>query len=182
MRVCVFCSSHTDLPEPIVEAGRALAALLVRQGHTLVYGGSRRGLMEIVAQSVRSGGGRVTGVLPRYMIEKGVASGCIDERVEVADLGERKQKMAESSDVFVVLPGGVGTLDELMTVYASEVVGEYKKPVYLLNIQRFWDPLLRLFDHFEQVGTSRQGLFQKRITVVDSVDELAVLLEQKRAE
>ena len=173
MNICVFCSSHTDLPNPIVETAKGLGCLIGRLGGTLVYGGSKRGLMEITAQAAKAAGARVVGVLPTYMICSGGASSYIDEQIAVADLAERKQQMLARADVFVVLPGGVGTLDELMAVYAASVVGEHKKPVYLLNVLHYWDPLIRVFDHFETSGTSRQGMFLKRITVVGSLEELA---------
>lgn len=179
-KVCVFCSSHTDLPSPVVEATRSLGRALGQAGLTLVFGGSRRGLMEVLATAVKQNGGRVVGVIPRYMVELGGASQCCDEVIEVDDLCTRKQRMIAEADCFVALPGGVGTLDELTAVYASSVVGEHRKPMYVVNIGRYWTPLLSVFRHFEESGMSRMGLFGKRVNVVNTVDELVELLKEAK--
>ena len=125
----------------------ALGAGLAASGIELVYGGGRNGLMGAVADAVLAGGGTAIGVIPRHLQDREVAHLGLSELVIVDTMHQRKQAMAERSDAFVVLPGGVGTLDETVEILSWRQLGLHEKPVYIVDIADYWSPLAVLFDH-----------------------------------
>ena len=143
MNICVFCSANDVAPQ-YVAAAEKLGRWLGREGHTLVYGGANLGLMEAVARAAHEAGATVVGVVPAILEKTGRASDHIDVRVLCDSLDDRKAIMVERSDLFVALPGGVGTLDEIFTVVAAASIGYHHKRVVLLNIDGFWDSLLAI--------------------------------------
>lgn len=150
--LCVFCGSSTGRRPEYADATRRLADLLVRRKVTLVYGGAARGLMQVLADGVLAGGGRVTGVIPRALVDREIAHPGLTELFVVASMHERKQRMAELSDAFAVLPGGLGTLDEIAEQLTWAQLGLHRKPCGLLNVAGYFDPLLRFFDHATAEG------------------------------
>ena len=146
MRICVFCSSKLNFDSPFIKNARFFGEWIGRQSHELVYGGSQSGLMGVVADAVLSAGGQVTGYLPQGLFPGEVPHRTIQNLVDVPDLFERKKMMMKESDVFVVLPGGVGTLDEFFEVITWKSLHCFDKPIYLLNENGFWDTLLVLFE------------------------------------
>ena len=142
--VCVFCSSSARVPEPFFDAARALGAGIGQRGWTLVFGGTAAGLMQEVAAAARSAGARVIGVIPASIA--GRAYDGVDELVVAQTLGERKEIMLSRADAFVALPGGFGTLDEVLEVLALKQLGVHGKPIVRLNVCGFYDALERLFD------------------------------------
>lgn len=154
--ICVFCSS-SDTVAPVytaaaAELGRALAA----GGHQLVYGGMDIGLMGVLAQAVRAGGGRVTGIVPEgFAADADVYHGA-DEIITTSDLRQRKAVMAQMAEAFVVLPGGFGTLDELAEVLSFSSLHLHARPIVIVNTDGFYDPLLDLFERFIRQGFARQ--------------------------
>ena len=138
MNICVFCSANDVAPQ-YVAAAEKLGRWLGREGHTLVYGGANLGLMEAVARAAHEAGATVVGVVPAILEKTGRASDHIDVRVLCDSLDDRKAIMVERSDLFVALPGGVGTLDEIFTVVAAASIGYHHKRVVLLNIDGFWE-------------------------------------------
>lgn len=146
-RICVFCGSspgrHADYKEAAVTFGRALA----RAGIGLVYGGASIGLMGAVADAVREGGGEVIGVIPRSLVDLEVAHTGLDDLRVVGSMHERKALMAELSDAFVALPGGIGTLEEIFEVWTWAQLGSHAKPCAFLNVRGFYDGLLQFLDH-----------------------------------
>jgi len=141
MRIAVYCSAKDAIPEEYLALGDALGAWLGAQGHTLVYGGATGGLMSRTSNAAKAAGGNVIGVIPPRIRAAGrLATNC-DELVEVANMSERKQTMRDLADVIVCLPGSYGTLDEMMDVISSAIVGEHKKPVFVLNYKGFYEPL-----------------------------------------
>ncbi len=176
MIVALFCSSSDTLPSDVVAAAAELGQRIGRGGHTLLYGGVNKGLMEVTAQHVKANGGRVVGVVPRYMIDRGFASTLLDKCVPCADLAERKSLMMKLADAFVAMPGGVGTLDELISVAAASQAGEHGKPLYLLNLHHFWDGLVKLLGAAEAGGYAREGS-DERMMLVPSVTTLADALD-----
>ena len=170
MNICVFCSAN-DVAPPYVAAAEKLGRWLGREGHTLVYGGANLGLMEAVARAAHEAGATVVGVVPAILEKTGRASDHIDVRVLCDSLDDRKAIMVERSDLFVALPGGVGTLDEIFTVVAAASIGYHHKRVVLLNIDGFWDSLLAMLDDLQSKGVLRPGL-KETLTVVTEVEKV----------
>lgn len=170
MNICVFCSANDVAPQ-YVAAAEKLGRWLGREGHTLVYGGANLGLMEAVARAAHEAGATVVGVVPAILEKTGRASEHIDVRVLCDSLDDRKAIMVERSDLFVALPGGVGTLDEIFTVVAAASIGYHHKRVVLLNIDGFWDSLLAMLDDLQSKGVLRPGL-KETLTVVTEVEKV----------
>lgn len=171
-KICVFCGSSPGLSaaytEVAVELGRTLAAMEIE----LVYGGAAVGLMGTVARTVLSGGGRVTGIIPRALAEKEVAFVGLDELHIVETMHERKAMMAERSDGFIALPGGLGTLEEFVEALTWAQLGIHNKPCGLLNVEGYYDRLLAYMDHMVEQGFMRSE--NREMILVD--DEPSSLL------
>jgi len=148
-RICIFCGSSSgisaDYRLAAIRCGEALAARKI----AVVYGGCDRGLMKIVADSTLSAGGEVIGVIPKNFVADGLSARGITSLIEVEALCERKRKMADLSDAFIVLPGGAGTTDELFDAFTSLLLGVHRKPVALLNVRGYFDGLLHFLKHME---------------------------------
>lgn len=151
-KICVYCGSASGILPAYAEAARAMAASLVQQELELVYGGGNVGLMGIIADEVMRLGGRVTGVIPQALMEKEVGHRGLSELHIVANMHERKAMMAQLSDGFIAMPGGMGTLEELFEVLTWAQLGFHDKPVGLLNVQAFYQPLLVFLQHACQQG------------------------------
>jgi uncharacterized protein (TIGR00730 family) len=145
--VCVFCGSDRGT-KPVYEAtARAMGKLLAERGVRLVYGGGNIGLMGVVADAAMGSGGTVVGVIPKALADKELAHHGITELYVVESMHERKSKMASLSDAFVALPGGYGTLEEFCEIVTWSQLGIHAKPVGLLNVEGYYDAMLRQFDH-----------------------------------
>lgn len=145
--ICVFSGSSPGRDPAYAAAAAGLGALLAREGIRLVYGGASVGLMGAVADAVIDAGGRVTGVIPRSLASREVAHTRLDDLRIVCSMHERKAMMAELSDAFVALPGGIGTLEELFEVWTWAQLGDHAKPCALLNVHGFYERLLGFLDH-----------------------------------
>lgn len=145
--VCVFCSSSSAVDSHYFDTAREFGTRLGESGATLVFGGANVGMMGVLARAVHAGGGRVIGVIPEMFVEKGIVYKEADELIVTADLRDRKRKMEQRSDGFVVLPGGFGTFDELFDILSLRHLRAHTKPVVLLNSKQYFDPLLDLFEH-----------------------------------
>jgi uncharacterized protein (TIGR00730 family) len=154
-RVAVFCASGGVEGSPLVEAARRFGQLLARSGGELVYGGARVGLMGAVADGCLAEGGRVVGVIPRGLVVREVAHTGLSELLVVESMHERKQLMHARADAFVALPGGFGTLDELFETLTWGQIGMHRKPVGLLSVDGFWEPLVGFLD-----GVVARGLLR----------------------
>jgi uncharacterized protein (TIGR00730 family) len=150
--VCVFCGSAPGVRSSYSRAAEELGGALARRGITLVYGGGRLGLMGIVADAVLRAGGRVIGVIPRMLIERELAHPGLTRQHVVTTMHERKTLMAEMSDGFVGLPGGMGTFDELVEIVTWAQLGLHAKPVVLANIEGYFNPLHAMLDYAVQEG------------------------------
>ncbi len=150
MRICVFCSSKLDFDAKTIEACRELAQALARRGHSIVYGGAKAGLMGLIADEALALGAKVVGYLPKGLFPLEVPHRGLSELVEVRDLMERKKMMMDNSDVFLILPGGVGTLDEFFEVLTWKSLDCFDKPIVVYNLHGFWDSLLTLMQDLEQ--------------------------------
>lgn len=175
--ICVYCGSSPGARPAYAATAAALGALLVQEKITLVYGGSNVGLMRILADTVLTGGGSVVGVLPRVLETWEVAHNGLTELVVVETMHAREHLMAERADAFVALPGGIGTLDEFAEIFVWSQIGSHRKPVALLNVERYFDPLLAFLDHMVTERFLRAE--QRRTLIVES--EPAALLARLRA-
>ena len=152
MRICVFCGSNPGRSPLYADAARVLGRLLAAEQIGLVYGGANRGLMGILADAILAAGGEVIGVIPEPVMALEVAHGGLTDLRVVGSMHERKALMAELSDAFVAMPGGIGTLDELFEIYTWRALGIHAKPIALWNVAVFFDPLLRMLDHTLAAG------------------------------
>lgn len=146
MNIAVYCSSSNHIAERYLEAGRKLGEWIAENGHTLVFGGATGGIMTSVSEGAFSRKGHIVGIIPQAVISMNRQSKCCSDLILVDTMNERKVQMKELSDIFVVLPGSYGTLDELFDVAASAIVGEHKKQVIIVNENGFYDSLLTLID------------------------------------
>ncbi|AHF92360.1 putative Rossmann fold nucleotide-binding protein [Opitutaceae bacterium TAV1] len=144
--LCVYCASSTVLASKYYEAGARLGENMVRRGWGLVYGGGKAGVMGAVALAVKAGGGRVVGVIPDFMVERELAWREADELVVVATMRERRRLMEERASAFIALPGGIGTLEELIEIMVARALNRIDKPLVLVNQDGFYDDLLRFFE------------------------------------
>ena len=173
--VCVFCGSGPGRNPAYVAAAQTFGAGLAAAGYGLVYGGGSLGLMGETARAVLAAGGRVTGIIPAFLSEKEQMLKEADELIVTADMHERKRLMFERSDAFVALPGGIGTLEELVEQMTWAQLGRHDKPVVIASIQGFWSPLRRLIDHMRDEAFIRPGL-EVRVSIVETVEEIVPLL------
>ncbi len=154
--VCVYCGSSPGASPIYTEAARAFGRALVAADLGLVYGGGKVGLMGVIADTVMAEGGRAIGVIPELLVNKEVGHEGLSELHVVPDMHHRKKMMADLSDAFVAMPGGAGTLEELFEVYTWAQLGYHHKPVAVLNIDGFYDPLIALLRHTVREGFMRQ--------------------------
>src|SRR5262245_5798250 len=145
--VCVFCGSSPGARPAYREAAGALGRALAAQGRTLVYGGGNVGLMGVAADAALAAGGRVIGVIPQHLVAREIGHTGITELRIVASMHERKQVMADLADTFVLLPGGLGSLEEFFEVWTWGQLGLHEKPYGVLNVEGYFDPLLAFVDH-----------------------------------
>ena len=178
--VCVFCGSGPGLDPAYVEAARAFGQDLARRGVGLVYGGGSLGLMGETARAVLAHGGRVLGVIPSFLEQRERALKDVQEMIVTKDMHERKRIMFERSDAFVALPGGLGTLEELVEQLTWSQLGRHVKPIVLADIKGFWQPLLRLVSHMKSEAFIRPGL-DVAFSVVADVADIVPTLQRARS-
>lgn len=154
-RFCVFCGSSLPSDPSYRAAAAQLGTMIGQAGHALVYGGGRVGLMGLLADAALNAGAHVTGVIPLGLQEREVGHTGLSEMVVVEDMHLRKRRMFELCDAVVVLPGGLGTLDEAFEAITLRQLGLINKPIVVLNIDDFWTPLLALIDHVVATGFTR---------------------------
>ncbi len=150
--VCVFCGASSGHDPAYALAARRFGEVLARHGIELVWGAGNVGLMGVVADAVLSHGGRAVGVIPDFMVERELAHTAASEILIVDSMHARKAAMAERADAFVALPGGFGTLDELFEILTWAQLHIHRKPIGLLNVQGFFDPLLAMVQHMSTAG------------------------------
>ena len=154
--VCVYCGSSPGTDPAFMEAARRLGALLAADGVGLVYGGGSNGLMGAVATSVLDHGGHVTGIIPEFLESREHTLKRAQEVIVTPNMHVRKQTMFDRADAFVALPGGIGTLEELVEQLTWAQLGRHKKPILILNTKGFWDPLCALLDHMRRLEFIRR--------------------------
>jgi len=177
--ICVYCSSSDRLDVKYYAAAEALGRALAARGWGLVYGGGKVGLMGALARTVKAGGGRVVGVIPQFMCDKELAYDEADELVTVITMRERKMLMEARADAFVALPGGWGTLEEIMEILTLRQLDVIRKPCVFLNQDGFYDELFRFFGKMVEERFNKPtnlSLFE----VARTVDETVAFLESNR--
>ena len=180
MKLCVFCSANEQIDDVYFDRAAELGRWAAKNGHSIVFGGHDAGLMHAVSKAAKEAGGHVIGVVPRVIEQMGRLSPYLDVHIPTEDLTDRKQLMMDQSDAFIVLPGGLGTLDELFTVAAAATLRYHMKPIMVWNINGFWDSLTAMMDDLEQKGVTR-GHWRHVIRVVESIDEIGGLLTEQIA-
>src|SRR5712675_44576 len=176
-RVCVYCGSSPGNDPDFIRAATRFGEILADNGVGLVYGGGARGLMGAVATAVQARGGDIIGIIPEFLTEREHMFTGAHELVITRDMHERKRIMFERSDAFVALPGGIGTLEEMVEQLTWAQLGRHRKPVLLANIESFWDPLLALLDHMRKLEFIRNGLTFNLLKVERVEDILPKLIE-----
>lgn len=174
--VCVYCGSGPGNDPVFADAATAFGKILATSGVKLVYGGGSIGLMGAVATAALENGGKVTGIIPEFLVRREHAMEGVKDLIITKDMHERKQLMFEHSDAFVALPGGVGTLEELVEQLTWSQLGRHKKPILVANIKGFWDPLGVLLSHMAETEFIRPGL-QINLLKADSVEDILPKLE-----
>ena len=175
MKISVFCSANNTIDQAYFQATEELGRWIAENGHELVSGGVNQGLMECVAKAAKAAGGHTIGVVPSIVEETGRTSAYNDEVVTCNNLSERKQLMLDMSDIFIALPGGIGTLDEIFAVASSSTIGYHAKRVILYNVKNFYAPLSSLLHHLDAQGLLR-GSCSQYIQTADTLEELADII------
>jgi uncharacterized protein (TIGR00730 family) len=179
--VCVYCGSGPGTDPAYVEAAREFGKALAKAGVGLVYGGGAVGMMGAIALSVLDHDGKVTGIIPEFLMSRERALRGTHDLIVTSDMHERKRKMFDMADAFVALPGGVGTLEEVVEQITWMQLGRHRKPILLAIVIAFWDPLCALFDHMKALVFIRPGLDFNLLVTDRVVDSLPMLREAAAA-
>ncbi|WP_075214493.1 TIGR00730 family Rossman fold protein [Mongoliimonas terrestris] len=178
--ICVFCGSSTGRNPLHLAAAETLGRTMAEAGIRLVYGGGSIGLMGGVAKAVLKHGGAVTGIIPEFLLRKEIMLEGVDDLHIVDDMHTRKRMMFEHSDAFVALPGGVGTLEELVEQMTWAQLGRHKKPIVLANIAGFWEPLQVLLSHMADEAFIRPG-YEVKYLMAARAEEIVPMVLQAAA-
>lgn len=175
-KICVFCGSskpenHTKLENEVISLGN----LILKKKLQLVYGGAKIGLMGLVANTILKGGGYVTGIIPKLLSKKEIINKEVSDLIIVNNMHERKKKMYDLSDAFIILPGGIGTLEEFSEITTWKILGIEKKPIFLLNFDGFYDHIIHQFEVMEKYNFLYSDIL-KEVIVINSISDLNSLL------
>lgn len=173
--ICVYCGSHPGINPAYAQAARTFGRLIAEAGIGLVYGGGGLGLMGEVARTVLAEGGHVTGIIPEFLSEKERMLREAHEMIVVEDMHQRKKLMFDRSDAFVALPGGIGTLEELVEQLTWAQLGRHTKPVVLVSVEGFWAPFLELLQHMRREAFIQQSMEVRFVTVDRAEDVLGAI-------
>src|SRR6266568_2472294 len=179
--VCVYCGSNAGTEPTFGEAAGQFGRILAEGGVRLIYGGGSVGLMGILADAVLAHGGKATGIIPDFLTQRERPRRLGQELIVTRDMHERKRTMFDRADAFVALPGGIGTLEELVEQLTWAQLGRHRKPILIANIDRFWEPLCALLDHMEKLQFIRAGLNVNLLVAERIEDILPKLTEAARA-
>jgi len=179
-RLCVYCGSSGAVDRIYRAAATDLGTRLAASGVGVVYGGGRVGLMGLLADAALAAGGEVIGIIPSRLRDAELAHPGLSELVVVATMHERKRLMAEKADAFAILPGGIGTLDEMFEILSWKQLDLHDKPILLVDIGGYWAPLSALLDHAAALGFIRSG-WQNLVQVVPTIEGLIGALAMERA-
>jgi len=176
-KICVYCGSGPGVDPAFVESAKAFGKALAENGIGLVYGGGGDGMMGALAHATLDHSGMVTGIIPEFLTRREHALRGAQELIVTRDMHERKRMMFEMADAFVALPGGVGTLEEIVEQMTWAQLGRHKKPILLANISGFWEPLCALLDHMKTLEFIR-GELSFDLLVADKVDDILPALQK----
>ena len=179
--LCVFCGAHFGADPATRDTAVRLGALLAREGITLVYGGGGVGLMGLVANAALSGGATVVGVIPNFLLQREAGHPALSETVVVETMHERKLRMFERSDAFVVLPGGIGTLEEFFEVLSWRTLGLHSKPIVIVDQGGYWQPLAALLRGVVEGGFAERTHLDHVAFISDLDDLLPTIAAMPRA-
>ena len=180
MRVCVFCASSEKMESVYFEAAAELGEEIGRNGWELLYGGTNCGLMREVPDAAKKAGGKVTGIIPRCIVDRGVSAQGITELIVAPDMKERKSMMREQADAFIALPGGWGTLEEITEVITLKQLGVHNKPIVFINTNDFYEYFFLFINNIRKEGflsNAYDGLY----TVVNDVEEALAYIKKYKA-
>ncbi len=175
--ICVYCASGPGNVPAFMDAAQGFGRILAENGIGLVYGGGSVGLMGALAEAALDHGGTVTGVIPDFLVNREHMLTRVQQRIITRDMHERKRVMFEHADAFVALPGGIGTLEELVEQLTWAQLGRHKKPILILNVAGFWDPLCVLLDHMKKLDFIRADL-SINLLVAERVTEILPQLSE----
>jgi uncharacterized protein (TIGR00730 family) len=176
--ICVYCGSSPGTDPAFVKTARDFGKILAENQVRLVYGGGSIGLMGAIASSVIEHGGTATGIIPEFLTAKEQPRRLAQEQIVTHDMHERKRTMFDRADAFVALPGGLGTLEELVEQMTWAQLGRHKKPILIANIKCFWDPLLVLIDHMRRLGLVPSSAHGVELLVADRVEDILPKLRE----
>jgi hypothetical protein len=180
--ICVYCGANTGARPEYTAAAKALGLDMAANRVRLVYGGGSIGLMGVLARTVMDNGGAVTGIIPQFLRDREVMLREVDDLIVTADMHERKRTMFERSDAFVALPGGIGTLEEVVEMMTWAQLDQHAKPVMIVNIAGFWDPLIEQFRHMMTEGFLHKAFLGNHVDLpvrfVDTVEEVIPALRE----
>jgi uncharacterized protein (TIGR00730 family) len=176
--ICVYCGSSPGTDPAFVKTARDFGRILAENKVRLVYGGGSIGLMGAIAGSVIEHGGTATGIIPEFLTAKEQPRRLAQEQIITHDMHERKRTMFDRADAFVALPGGLGTLEELVEQMTWAQLGRHKKPILIANINSFWDPLLTLIDHMRRLGLVPSSAHGVELLVADRVEDILPKLRE----
>lgn len=174
--ICVYCGAGVGEDKAYLEAAEALGVAIADAGIRLVYGGGSVGLMGCMARAALDAGGLVTGIIPHFLEKREKIFTDVSELIVTDDMHERKMLMFDKAEAFVALPGGIGTLEELVEQLTWKQLGQHEKPVLLVNIKRFWDPLIELLDHMRQEHFIRSAM-DVSFLVTDRIPQVVPMLQ-----
>lgn len=172
--ICVYCGSRPGHDPVFMAAGRALGRAIAENGLKLVYGGGTKGIMGAVAAGAMDHGGRVVGIIPEFLIDMEATRQSLqtlDELIVTPDMHARKHKMFEHADAFVALPGGIGTLEEIVEIMTWAQLGQHEKPMVFANVAGFWNPMMELMRHMSETGFVHTA-HRVQPMVIDAVDDI----------
>jgi uncharacterized protein (TIGR00730 family) len=172
--ICVYCGSSPGRDDVYLKAGHTLGRSIAESGLHLIYGGGTKGIMGAVSDGALRAGGKVTGIIPKFLLNKEAteaALGRLDELIVTDNMHERKHIMFEKSDAFVALPGGIGTVEEIVEIMTWAQLGHHRKPIVFANVRDFWKPMLALIEHMRNEGFVHSGHLVNPL-VVDKVDAI----------
>lgn len=176
--ICVYCGSRQGRGDAYLEAGHLLGRSIAEAGLRLVYGGGTVGIMGAAARGAFDAGGTVTGIIPRFLMDRErAATDHIDELVVTDDMHTRKHAMFEKSDAFVALPGGIGTLEEVVEIMTWAQLGRHRKPIVFANVAGFWEPMLALMTHMAAEGFIHTAHLVRPLVVDDPSRIVSAIME-----
>jgi uncharacterized protein (TIGR00730 family) len=179
-KICVYCGSGPGTNPAFIQAATDFGTIMAQNGIGLVYGGGDMGMMGTVADAVRTAGGHVDGIIPEFLLTKERAGKIGPGLIVTQDMHERKRKMFEMADAFVAMPGGIGTLEEIVEQMTWAQLGRHKKPILLANIENFWQPLCALLDHMRATEFIRAE-FNFDLLIADKTQDILPMLQKAAA-